>query len=76
MTLKDEVRGLISEHTGFDSVKDSLTEAIMEKVRERVRKAKWGYLHGERNCQCDSCKIVNTRNQALDDLLTELGGTK
>jgi len=60
---------------------DQATEAIMERMRERVNKAKKvcpkhrtikeGQVLLSR---CESCEYHDIRNQALEDLLTELGG--
>lgn len=35
-------------------------------VNEKMPK-KYGYLHSKEGCQCDSCKIVNIKNQCHDE---------
>ena len=68
MSMKEVVRGRIAEHTGFDSVRDRLTEEILSAIRKIVE-GKRKTIPNKTMLPYRYCK---TYNSALDDILKEL----
>jgi len=53
-------------------LKEHKLDQALASIRELVEGKKYGYLHGKVNCDCDNCKKVNTRNQAINEVLEML----